>query len=360
MSGSRRQAVDLEVSLRMSLDGTEEKRVDLSDALFSLVIPVYRSSEFIDKTVKRCRKAMMANNRRYEIILVNDGSPDDSWKIVERLAQTYPEVTSVDLIYNYGQHTANYCGFGLAQGDYIVTLDDDLQNPPEEIEKLIAAAEQGHDFVVGRFETKRHDWKRRFGSLLMRQINNRIFNSPQDFIHTNFRLIKRSIVERILKYRTHYPYTSGLAVMFAYDPVNVLVEHHERVYGTSNYTLAKLFVFVFTIIFSYSKFPMRLVSFVGLFLSAVFSLVSIFILVRGLLYGSQVQGWITIMFLLSFSMSLLFFLQVIAGEYLGRILLQLNQPDAFHIQSIASGSKQTQERALPAGDRDIKRSVQQS
>jgi glycosyltransferase involved in cell wall biosynthesis len=313
--------------------------LDLSEALFSLIIPVYRSANFVSRTVFRCQEALNNAGRRYEIILVNDGSPDDSWHVIERLALENPEITAVDLVHNYGQHTANYCGFQIARGDYVVTLDDDLQNPPEEIEKLIRKAEEGHDLVVGRFAEKKHDFNRRIGSVVMGYLNRKIFRSPPEFIHTNFRLISRSIVDRMLQFTTHYPYTSGLAIMYAHNPVNVLVDHHERIEGKSNYKFSTLVQLAANIVFAYSKLPMRLISATGLVLSVFSFMLSLFYLLRALFHGTQVQGWLTLVLLVSASMGILFFLLAIIGEYLGRVMLHINQPRHFHIHKITRGDE---------------------
>ena len=136
-----------------------------------------------------------------------------------------------------------------------------------------------HDLVVGRFAEKKHDLSRRIGSFVMGYLNRKIFRSPPEFIHTNFRLISRSIVDRMLQFTTHYPYTSGLAIMFAHNPVNVLVEHHQRIEGKSNYRFSTLVQLAANIVFAYSKLPMRLISATGLVLSLFSFILSIFGLV---------------------------------------------------------------------------------
>lgn len=183
---------------------------DAGSLLYSVVIPVYRSADFLADTVGRTLDYFRSKGWKCEIVLVNDASPDDSWLVIERLAAENPEVVGVDLLKNAGQHNANFIGLEHATGDVVVTMDDDLQNPPEEIGKLAERFVEGHDLVVGRFEQKRHSGFRRFGSEFVQWINRRIFPAPEGFRHTNFRMIGRDVVERMLSYTTHYPYTSAL------------------------------------------------------------------------------------------------------------------------------------------------------
>ena len=117
--------------------------------MYSVVIPVFNSVDIIEKTVNGVRSYFLSSKNNFEIILVNDGSKDNSWEVIERLANKYDELISINLVKNYGQHNANMCGFRHASGDYLITMDDDLQNPPEEIAKLIEKANEGYDIVIG-------------------------------------------------------------------------------------------------------------------------------------------------------------------------------------------------------------------
>jgi len=127
-------------------------------------LPVYNSEAVVAETVSQIQKFFHSRSLSYEIILVNDGSTDAVWEIISMLARETPEIVAINLLKNYGQHNANLCGFRQARGDYIITMDDDLQNPPEEIGKLIDKAMSGYDLVMGEFESKRHSFVRRFGT----------------------------------------------------------------------------------------------------------------------------------------------------------------------------------------------------
>ena len=186
-----------------------------TDFKYSAVIPVYNSEPIISETIDRTVAFFKNANLNYELILVNDGSTDKSWSIVSEKAATNSHIIAIDMLRNYGQHTAIFCGLQHSSGDYAITLDDDLQNPPEEIIHLINKILEGeHDIVYGRFRIKQHASYRRVGSRAIAQVNRRVFHQPPDLVLTNFRIIRRDVVERMCGYQTGYPYITGLALMF--------------------------------------------------------------------------------------------------------------------------------------------------
>lgn len=301
---------------------------------YSVVIPVYNSSAIVGKTIDRVVSFFEERDLEYELILVNDGSSDGSWAVLREKALTNRRIVAINLLHNYGQHTAVFCGFQQSKGDCVITLDDDLQNPPEEMAHLIQKASEGHDLVFGRFRQKQHARYRKLGSLLIGAVNRRIFRQPEDLVLTNFRIIRRDVVDRICAYRTVYPYIPGLALMFSSNPANVWVEHQSRPLGRSNYNLLKIAELVMRILFNYSSFPLRLVSMMGL-MAAFFSLVlGLYYLLRGLFIGSAVPGWTTIAVFLAFFNGLTILLLSMLGEYTVRLLNQTSSADCYHIKEI--------------------------
>ena len=224
---------------------------------YSVVIPVYNSAAIVGDTIARTAAFFEGQGLAYEIILVNDGSQDQSWPVLRAQALQNPNLVAVNLLRNYGQHTAVYCGFQHSSGDYVITLDDDLQNPPEECRHLIHKAQEGYDLVFGRFRKKQHASYRRLGTLLIGWMNSKIFHKPHDLVLTNFRLIRRDVVDRAAAYHTSYPYIPGLLLMFAVNPANVWVEHQPRPVGKSNYNFFKILELVMRILFNYSSYPLR-------------------------------------------------------------------------------------------------------
>ena len=304
---------------------------------YSIVVPVFNSEGVVGTTVDRIVGFMRSEGHEFEVILVNDGSPDGSWNVIREKARTYPEVVAIDLLHNYGQHVANLCGFSNATGDYVITMDDDLQNPPEEIRKLIAGAAEGHDLVIGRFKEKRHSLVRRLGSRLVGMINRRIFKAPKDLVLSNFRIIRKDVVDRVCAYKASYPYIPGLVVMFSASRANVLVEHSRREIGESNYNIFRIAKLVAEILFNFSSYPLRIVSGIGLVTALVSFVLSVFYLVSSLALGTSVPGWATVVVLLSFFNGMILFVLGMMGEYLVRLINQVSRTDVYHVKEIARG-----------------------
>lgn len=303
-------------------------------ARYSVVIPVYNSEGVVGTTLARTAAFFEDAGLDYEIIAVNDGSRDGSWEVVRRKALENPRILAINLLRNYGQHNANMCGFRHATGDWVVTMDDDMQNPPEEIAHLIDKAAEGHDLVIGRFREKRHAFYRRVGTRLVGAINRRIFHNQKGLVLTNFRLIRRDVVDRVCAYRTGYPYIPGLTLMFSNHRANVWVEHRDREVGQTNYSLYKILKLVATILFNYSSYPLRLVAVAGMFIAALSFLMGGYYLVRGLVGGTEVPGWTTLVVLLSLFNGVVILILSMMGEYVVRLLNQSSSDESFHIKEL--------------------------
>jgi glycosyltransferase involved in cell wall biosynthesis len=300
--------------------GTPEAPADRSDYLYSVVIPVYNSDRIVGDTVDRVVEVFTAAGLRHEVVLVNDGSPDRSWEVISQKARTTPGVVALDLLRNYGQHQANLVGLREARGDFVITMDDDLQNPPEEALLLIEEAMTGRDVVFGRFEQKQASGLRRVGSRMISLLNRRIFGQPQDLAVSNYRILRRDVVDRITRSRTAYPYITGQALLYSRNRANVTVRHEPRRVGKSNYSLLRITRLVLTILFSYSSFPMRLAAGLGFALSGVSFVLGLVYLLLGLFGHTRVQGWTTIVVLLSVFNGFLFAMLSMLGEYVVRTL----------------------------------------
>lgn len=320
------------------MNGTAPPSRELADSQgrvrYSVVIPAFNSASVVGETITRTDAFLASVGEEYEVVVVNDGSRDDTWSVVERCARANPRIVAIDLLRNYGQHTAVLCGLRHSVGDYAITLDDDLQNPPEEMRHLLAKAAEGHDLVIGRFRKKRHSWHRRVGTWLVAVLNRRIFGKPADLVLTNFRLIRRDVVDRMCAYRTNYPYVPGLALMFASRPVNVLVEHEKRESGKSQYSLLKIVQLVVRILFSYSTYPLRTVSLLGGTVAAVSFAMGMTFLVRALLVESDVLGWASVVVLLSFLNGTAMLCLAMLGEYTVRLLNQTSGHSDYHIREV--------------------------
>lgn len=296
---------------------------------YSVVIPVYRSEGVVAQTVLRTVDFFERANESFEIILVNDGSPDNSWEVISGLARRDPRIVAINLLRNSGQHAANLCGFRASRGRWIVTMDDDLQNPPEEIARLAEKAKEGHDLVIGRFRQKQHAGYRKLGSRVVRALNRRIFGQPRDLVLSNFRLVRRDVVDRINAYRGPYPYIPGLCLVYSARPANTDVDHRPRTVGASNYNWRRIASLIAAILFNYSSFPLRAVAAAGMAIAVAAFALGLFYLVDGALSRSQVPGWTTLVVLLAFFNGVVMMMVAILGEYVVRILNQISVAEPY-------------------------------
>jgi polyisoprenyl-phosphate glycosyltransferase len=306
--------------------------LDPTSFTYSIVIPVYNSERIVGDTVDRVVDVFTGAGLDFELILVNDGSPDRSWQVIAERARRIPGVVAMDLMKNYGQHYANLAGLSEATGDFVITMDDDLQNPPDQALLLIEAAVQGgHEVVFGEFEQKQAAGFRRIGSKLIGVVNRRIFGQPPDLVVSNFRILRRDVVDRIVASRTAYPYITGQALMFSGDRANVTVRHDPRPVGKSNYSLARILRLVVTILFSYSSWPLRAAALLGFTISALSFLLGGGLVVRALVRDSAVPGWTSIMVLLSLFAGVIIALLSMIGEYVVRTLNTVTTDESFHV-----------------------------
>ncbi len=302
---------------------------------YSVVIPVFNSEKIVATTVKGLLDVREKYGLDLEIILVNDGSQDNSWEVIRDLAEKYRKVTAINLLKNFGQHNAVLCGFAYSSGDYVITMDDDMQNPPEEIIKLINAVEQNdYDLVFGKFKRKRHSFVRRMGTKIVNYLNRKIFGKPKDIVLSNFRIIKRRVVELVLQHDTPYPYIPGLLLMYSSDIANVEVEHKPRLVGKSNYNISRILALVSRILINYSSFPLKVLSFSGLIISLMAFLIGLFYLLKALFKGISVPGWTTLVVLLSFFSGFIIGLLGLIGEYLARILEQISHKKSYVVKQV--------------------------
>jgi glycosyltransferase involved in cell wall biosynthesis len=246
--------------------------------LLSVVIPVYHGAVTITKLVETVQEQLKAY--AFEIILINDGSKDNSEQVCISLSEQYKNISFLSLRKNFGEFNAVMCGLNYAKGEYTVIIDDDFQNPPSEIIKLLNTTQQGNfDVVYGQYDEKKHHLVRNFGSWLVNQVTTSLFKKPQDLYLSSFKIIKKEVVEEICKYKGPYPYLDGLIFNITDNVGKITVIHNDRHHGESNYTAKKLASLFLNIIFGYSLLPVRLSLFLGMlstFLAIVLSILQLF------------------------------------------------------------------------------------
>ena len=305
---------------------------------YSVVVPVYNSVDLVGRTIDRIVEVFEDAGLRYQLVLVNDGSRDGSWEVISAAARANPNVVALNLLQNYGQHHANVAGFREATGDFVITMDDDLQNPPDQALVLIDEAMHGWDVVFGRFERKQAVGYRRIGSQLISMINRRVFNQPPGLAVSNNRILRRAVVDRICASRTAHPYITGQALLYSSTVTDVAVRHDPRPIGKSGYSLTRILRLVFAILFSYSSYPLRAAALGGFLVAALSLCLGVFYFIRGFFVESPVPGWTTIAVLLAIFNGITIALLSMLGEYVVRTLNAVSAQESYHVMERVSSS----------------------
>ena len=215
----------------------------LSDtALISVVVPAFNSESFILITLAQIIRSLESLGNPFELVIVNDGSSDSTWTVLQQQAKVDVRIIAINLLKNYGQHSALMCGLRHSSGQYVVTLDDDLQNPPEEIPRLLNfCAEGDFDLVIGEFKEPKKARFRMFGTNVVNRVVTRVFDKPSDLKLSTFRVIRRDVVERVCQSSNPTPYITGELLLAAASISNLDVRHDERIVGKSTYNPFRLF-----------------------------------------------------------------------------------------------------------------------
>lgn len=308
------------------------------DIKISVVIPVYNSTQTLRELRERLVKVLGdLVGESYEIVFVNDGSTDSSWDLLNEMASASDKIVAVNLTRNFGQHNALMCGFSQARGRYIITLDDDLQNPPEEIPKLFNEIQTGYDVVYGIFGTKQHSRFRNLGSEFIQFVYRKTFNVNVRL--TSFRIIKRHIVRRLLSYEKSFTFIDGIICWFTTRIGNVYVKHHQRKLGKSGYSLNKLIVLSLNMMTNFSIALIQVASLIGFIFAFTGFVFAIYFLYKKIFFGIPVSGFAsTIVAITIFSGVQLFTLGIL-GEYIGRIHINISKRPQYAIRDIVAKGK---------------------
>ncbi len=305
--------------------------------LLSVVIPVYNEEESLPLLFDRLMPVLENLDRPYEVVFINDGSRDRSLPLLLECRDRFPgRVTVVDFNGNFGQHMAIMAGFAQARGEMIVTMDADLQNPPEEIPRILQAMEAGHD-VVGTIRSGRQDpLFRKFASKLVNRISNRITGLKLHDYGCMMRGYNRRIVNFINQCKETTTFIPALAQKFAMNPVEIQIAHSEREQGQSKYGLYRLIRLNFDLMTGFSLIPLQAVTMLGMIVSILSFLFSVFLLLRRLIVGPEVEGVFTLMAVSFFLMGITLFSVGLVGEYIGRIYQEVRERPRFVIRKVWS------------------------
>lgn len=318
----------------------------------SVVIPVYNEEEVLPHLAERILPVMEGFSREgrpWEILFVNDGSRDASFALLHRLSEANPgRVKLVDLNGNFGQHMAIIAGFEIAALDYIITIDADMQTPPEEIPRLVSELDNGHD-TVGTYRANRKDpIFRKVASKLVNRITNKISGIRLRDYGCMLRGYSRDIVKIIVDSEETTTFIPALAQKFSVSPVEIPVAHNEREYGTSKYSLFRLIRLNFDLMTSFSLAPLQFVTMTGMALSIGSVLFFVFLMGRRLIVGSEAEGVFTLM-AIQFCLTGFTMLSVgLSGEYVGRIYAEVRKRPRFIVRRVFDGDPENK-----PDDRDI-------
>ena len=302
----------------------------------SFVIPCYRSEHTIEGVVNEIELTMegLAKEKGYsfEIILVNDCSPDNTMGTIRKLCEEKAYITGIGFARNFGQHAALMAGLRQSVGDYVVCLDDDGQTPADEVGKLLEKLEEGFDAVYAKYEHKQHSGFRNFGSKVNELMTRILLEKPKELFISSYFAVKRFVVEDMIRYENSYPYVIGLVLRTTKSITNVVVNHREREEGVSGYTLKKLLGLWFNGFTAFSVKPLRIATCLGV-ISAVLGFVyGIYTIVKKFINPAVPMGFSSMMAALVFFGGMIMIMLGLIGEYIGRIYISMNNSPQYVIK----------------------------
>lgn len=305
----------------------------------SFVIPCYGSEHTIEKVVTELRNTMAGRPEySYEIILVNDNSPDQVWGVIQKLAKTYDNIKGISLARNFGQHAALMAGYRNCKGEIVVSLDDDGQTPADEAFLLIDKIKEGYDVVYGYYPEIRQSHFRIFGSWVNEKMIEILLGKPKKLKCTSYYAARRFIIEEMLRYKNSYPYVGGLVLRSTKNIGNVPVHHRARMEGHSGYSMGKLLALWFNGFTAFSVKPLRLATVVGFLCAVAGFIYGLIMVVRKLMGFTTVLGYSSLITVILFIGGIIMVLLGIIGEYIGRIYISLNNAPQYVIRETIGGS----------------------
>jgi len=298
----------------------------------SIVVPVYNEESNLAPLIERLYPAAEATGRTFEILFTNDGSRDRSLEILRRMVERYPGVRVIEFNGNFGQHMAILAAFEMSRGEIVITLDADLQNPPEEITRLVAEVEKGYD-VVGTIRQKRQDsFFRKMASRVVNITTNKMTGMKMNDYGCMLRAYHRNVIENINRCGESTTFIPALAQTFASNPTEIEVAHAERAAGESKYSLYKLIRLNFDLMTGFSVVPLQLFALFGILTSVLSLAFGLFLLIRRFLVGAEVEGVFTLFAILFFFIGIIIMGIGIVGEYVGRIYQEVRKRPRFVVR----------------------------
>ena len=312
----------------------------------SIVVPVYRGARTVGPLVERLEHELLGK-RDLEIVLVNDDSPDESAEVCRALALSRPHLRFVSLARNFSEHNAVMAGLNHATGDAIVIMDDDFQNPPSEVLKLVEKIDEGYDVVWSRYERKAHSWWRNAGSRFNDKVATLMLGKPRELYLSSFKAMSAFTKNEVVRYTGPFPYIDGLILRVTRNYTTVLCEHNAREEGKSGYTLKKLVSLWLNMFTNFSILPLRIASILGIAVAVVGAALAVAFLIEKLNNPSLAPGWASLIVTLLMVSGIQLFAIGMIGEYLGRLFLKDNGRPQFVVRErVNCGETSPHEHAL--------------
>jgi len=306
----------------------------------SFVIPCYGSETTLEIIVNEIKSTVTQRSEYdYEIVLVNDCSPDNVWEHIRNLALNDSHITGINLAKNFGQHAALMAGYRECSGDLIISLDDDGQTPASELFTLVDKMSEGWDVVYASYEHKMHNHFRNFGTWMNEKMTESLIGKPKGLKVTSYFIMRRFIADEILRYHNAYPYIEGLIFRATKHIANVPVTHHSRMVGESGYTFGKLLALWFNGFTAFSVKPLRVATITGTASAFLGFCYGLYVVIRKLVDPTVDVGWSSIVSSIFFIGGLILVMMGLIGEYIGRIYISINNAPQYTIREIVKQKK---------------------
>ena len=300
---------------------------------FSVVVPVFNSADSLTELFTRLKVFFEGQKKSFEVIFVEDGGDDGSWEVLGKLKENFPDlIKAIKLDRNYGQHNATMCGFGFAKGNQIVTIDDDLQHPPEEIIKLIQQAEKEQSVITyGIYSKKQHSFARNILSKSVK-ISSKLFHNGAEN-GSSFRLIDRKIVQKVLDHQVSFVFIDEIIYWYTDKIAFVEVNHVKREHNQSGYNPIRLFMMAANLTYFYTNIPLKIMVYSGFIISFFTFITAIKFIIQKIFFNVPL-GYTSVIVTILFSTSIIVFSLGVIGGYLSRIQTVQNKKPPYHISKV--------------------------
>lgn len=300
----------------------------------SFIIPCYGSEKTIEIVINEIKEKIKEKEEYdYEIIAVNDKSPDNVWGILKAISQKDEKIKIISLAKNMNRPGALMAGMANSIGEYVILMDDDGQCPMDMLWKLIEPLEEGHDVSIAKYPKYKQSIFKNFGTIVNRKMTEIVMEKPKDLNFTNFTAIKRYIVDEIIKYKNPYPYMTGLLLRTTSDIVNVDMEERNRITGKTNFTFKKMLKLWINGFTAFSVKPLRIATVIGLLTAITGFIYGLFIIIHKIfIHTSILPGYSSLMAVLLFIGGIIMIMLGLIGEYIGRIYISINNSPQYVIK----------------------------